>query len=97
MPARKKRPAKAKAKRPLDSLKYEVARELNLPKEVFEKGDWGNLSSRECGAVGGQMVKKMIEAARKTLAAEVAAQALEGFRQGLGLPLDDDLKTPPES
>ena len=43
------------------------------------------------------MVKKMIEAARKTLAAEVAAQALEGFRQGLGLPLDDDLKTPPES
>ena len=43
MPARKKRPAKAKAKRPLDSLKYEVARELNLPKEVFEKGDWLSL------------------------------------------------------
>ena len=43
MPARKKRPAKAKAKRPLDSLKYEVARELNLPKEVLEKGDWGTV------------------------------------------------------
>ena len=46
MPVRKKRPAKAKAKRPLDSLKYEVARELDLPKEVLEEGYWGNLSSR---------------------------------------------------
>jgi hypothetical protein len=37
VPVRKKRPAKAKAKRPLDSLKYEVARELDLPKEVPEE------------------------------------------------------------
>jgi hypothetical protein len=41
VPVRKKRPAKAKAKRPLDSLKYEVARELDLPKEVLEEGYWG--------------------------------------------------------
>ncbi len=66
MPARKKRPAKARARRPLDSLKYEVAKELNLPKEVCEDGYWGNLSSRQCGAVGGQMVKRMIEAAQKS-------------------------------
>ncbi|MDD2231158.1 MAG: alpha/beta-type small acid-soluble spore protein [Candidatus Cloacimonetes bacterium] len=97
MPARKKKPAKARAKRPLDSLKYEVARELNLPKEVFEEGDWGNLSSRQCGAVGGQMVRRMIEAARKAIAEEAAAQAIAGFQSGLGLPLETERDTTPES
>lgn len=96
MPARKKRPAKARAKRPLDSLKYEVARELDLPKEVIAEGYWGNLSSRQCGAVGGQMVKRMIEAAQKTIAEEAAAQAIAGFRSGLGLPPETDLEIPPE-
>lgn len=96
MPARKKRPAKARAKRPLDSLKYEVARELDLPKEVFEEGYWGNLSSRQCGAVGGQMVKRMIEAAQKAIAEEAAAQAIAGFRSGLGLPPETDIEIPPE-
>ena len=97
MPARKKRPAKARAKRPLDSLKYEVARELDLPKEVFEDGYWGNLSSRQCGAVGGQMVKRMIEAAQKAIAEEAAAEAIAGFRSGLGLPPERDVKIPTES
>ena len=94
MPARKKRPAKARVKRPLDSLKYEVARELNLPKEVFEEGYWGNLSSRQCGAVGGQMVKRMIEAAQEAIAEEAASQAIAGFRSGLGLPPEIDKVTP---
>jgi len=97
VPARKKKPSKARVKRPLDSLKYEVARELDLPKEVFEEGDWGNLSSRQCGAVGGQMVKRMIEAAQKAIAEEAAAQAIAGFRSGLGLPPEIQQETTPES
>lgn len=72
MPARKKKPVKARTGHLLDSLKYEVAKELNLPKKVYEKGDWEGLSSRQCGAVGGQMVKRMIEAARKGIAEEAA-------------------------
>ncbi|MGE5593322.1 MAG: small, acid-soluble spore protein, alpha/beta type [Betaproteobacteria bacterium] len=87
MPARKNRPAAKGAKRPLDVLKYEIAREMNLPQEVYQHGYWGNLSSRECGAVGGRMVKKMIEAAEKAIAEQVAAEAVAGFRSGLGLPL----------
>ncbi|MCR4402693.1 MAG: alpha/beta-type small acid-soluble spore protein [Firmicutes bacterium] len=85
MPARKNRPAAKGAARPLDALKYEIAREMNLPQEVYQHGYWGNLSSRECGAVGGRMVKRMIEAAEKAIAEHVAAEAVAGFRSSLGL------------
>lgn len=87
MPARKNRPAAKGARRPLDVLKYEIAREMNLPQEVYQHGYWGNLSSRECGAVGGRMVKRMIEAAERAIAEQVAAEAVAGFRSGLGLPV----------
>ncbi len=97
MPAKKNRPAAKGARRPLDALKYEVAQELNLPAEVYQHGYWGNLSSRECGAVGGRMVKRMIEAAEKAIADQVAAEAVAGFRFGLGLPANDNEGAPPES
>ncbi|MEW6229369.1 MAG: alpha/beta-type small acid-soluble spore protein [Bacillota bacterium] len=96
MPAKKNRPAAKGASRPLDRLKYETARELNLPAEVFQHGYWGNLSSRECGAVGGRMVKKMIEAAEKAIAEQVAAEAVAGFRSGLGLPVSTQVQASPE-
>ena len=43
----------------LDNMKYEVARELGVN---LKQGYNGDLTSREAGSVGGQMVKKMIEA-----------------------------------
>ena len=43
----------------LDSMKYEIARELGVN---LKQGYNGDLTSREAGSVGGQMVKKMIEA-----------------------------------
>ena len=46
------------AKQALDSMKFEVARELGIN---LKQGDNGNLTSRENGYVGGTMVKKMIE------------------------------------
>lgn len=41
----------------LDSLKYEIANELNVP---LKKGYNGDLTSKQAGSVGGEMVKRMI-------------------------------------
>ena len=46
------------AKQSLDSMKFEVARELGVN---LKQGYNGDLTSRENGYVGGTMVKKMIE------------------------------------
>ena len=50
----------------LDQFKYEVARELGL--NVRQGDYWGNLPARQCGAVGGQMVRRMIQMAEEQLA-----------------------------
>ena len=42
----------------LDNMKYEVAQQMGIN---LTKGYNGNLSSREAGYIGGNMVKKMIE------------------------------------
>ena len=52
------RAAVPEAKAALDKFKYEVASELGVP---LKEGYNGDLSSRQNGAVGGFMVKKMIE------------------------------------
>lgn len=44
----------------LDNMKYEIATELNLPVHQGSEDYWGNLSSKDCGRVGGAMVKKLI-------------------------------------
>ena len=45
------------AKEGLAKFKMETARELGV-----QFGDYnGNLTSKECGSVGGEMVKKMVE------------------------------------
>ncbi|PRX20604.1 small acid-soluble spore protein alpha/beta type [Orenia metallireducens] len=51
----------------LDKFKLEAATELNISNE-YKSGYWGNITSRECGSVGGQMVKKMIQAYEDQLA-----------------------------
>jgi small acid-soluble spore protein A (major alpha-type SASP) len=50
----------------LDNFKYEVARNIgiNVPDDDY----WGDIPARQCGAVGGQMVRKMIEMAEQNLA-----------------------------
>ena len=42
----------------LENMKFEVAREMGIN---MKRGYNGDLSSRENGYVGGQMVRKMIE------------------------------------
>ncbi|TZE83400.1 alpha/beta-type small acid-soluble spore protein [Calorimonas adulescens] len=54
------------AKKAMDQWKYEVANEIGVQPPA--DGYWGNLSSRDCGAVGGHMVRKMIEMAERSIA-----------------------------
>ncbi len=53
------------AKEAMNRFKYEVASELGVP---LKDGYNGDLTSRQNGSVGGQMVKKMIEAQEKQMA-----------------------------
>lgn len=50
----------------MDQFKYEIANELGLSNGI-QNGYWGNLSSRDCGAVGGEMVRRMIALAEQQL------------------------------
>lgn len=55
------------AHKALDDMKYEIARELGIP--VFQGSEdyWGPIPSRECGAVGGHMVRRMVRMAQEAL------------------------------
>ncbi|HHY99099.1 MAG TPA: alpha/beta-type small acid-soluble spore protein [Firmicutes bacterium] len=67
----------------LDKLKYEIANELNIPTNLIQGHYWGNLSSAQCGAVGGHMVRRMIEAAERALVEGTVASVQAGFQSGL--------------
>lgn len=45
------------ARKGLSAFKNEVAAELGVPFSEYN----GNLSSKQCGSVGGEMVKRMVE------------------------------------
>lgn len=51
----------------LDNMKYEIASEFNLPVYQGSEDYWGNLSAKDCGRVGGEMVKRMITMAENQL------------------------------
>ncbi|MHB8926348.1 MAG: small, acid-soluble spore protein, alpha/beta type [Bacillota bacterium] len=50
----------------LDNFKYQVANQIGVTPP--QDGYWGDLPSRQCGAVGGQMVRSMIQIAEQSLA-----------------------------
>jgi len=53
------------AKHGLETFKYEIAHEIGV--KPPESGYWGNMTSRDCGSVGGFMVKKMVESYERNL------------------------------
>jgi len=55
------------AHKALDQFKYEMANEVGVANQI-QGGYWGEITSRDCGAVGGHMVKKMIHAYEQSLA-----------------------------
>jgi hypothetical protein len=54
--------------RALDQLKVEVAQELGV--SFDPTGYNGNMTAREAGAVGGGMVRKLVQIAEQTLAGQ---------------------------
>ena len=58
------RTAVPEAKGALDRFKFEVANELGVP---LTDGYNGNLTSKQNGSVGGEMVRKMIEAQERQM------------------------------
>ena len=58
--ARSKKPVNPGAENALDRMKFEIASELGLAEKVRSQG-WSTMTSADCGRVGGQMVRKMIE------------------------------------
>lgn len=68
------------ASRAMYDFKNEIANELGVAQGI-QGGYWGHLSSRDCGAVGGNMVRKMIAFAEQQLqsnASAVTSQPLVG-------------------
>ena len=55
------------------NFKYEMANEVGVSNQI-QGGYWGHIASRDCGAVGGQMVKRMIEAYEQSLAGQQKPQ-----------------------
>jgi small acid-soluble spore protein A (major alpha-type SASP) len=51
----------------LDNMKYEIAEELNLGVHQGSEDYWGSVTSKNCGNVGGEMVKRMISMAENEL------------------------------
>ncbi|MCY6356686.1 alpha/beta-type small acid-soluble spore protein [Clostridium sp. ZS2-4] len=51
------------ARNGLNKFKMEVANELGVPFTDYN----GDLTSKQCGSVGGEMVKRMVEAYERSL------------------------------
>lgn len=62
----RKRKLYPKAENELETLKMEVAKELYLDDDIERRG-FANMSTREVGKIGGNMVKKMIKYAEKKM------------------------------
>lgn len=64
--ARSRKPVNPQAATALDTMKFEVASELGIANQVRSQG-WSTMTSADCGRVGGQMVRKMIQQYESTL------------------------------
>lgn len=64
----KRKRAENKKKSRLDQLKWEVADELRLDDDLSQGGD--ELTVREAGKIGGNMVKKLVEKGKEALGEE---------------------------
>lgn len=58
------------AHKALDNMKYEIAAEMGLPVQQGSEDYWGRLTSRDCGAVGGEMTRRMVAQYQMSLVAQ---------------------------
>ncbi|MFW6034749.1 MAG: small, acid-soluble spore protein, alpha/beta type [Halothermotrichaceae bacterium] len=52
----------------MEKFKYEVANELGI--QIPQSGYYGEMTTRDTGALGGHMVRKMVEAYENSLAGQ---------------------------
>lgn len=63
---RDREPVEPGAEEGLDRLKQEVAEDLNLDDDIRHRG-WENMTTREVGKIGGNMVRRMVRFAERRL------------------------------
>ena len=56
------------ASQALDQLKYEVAQELGI--QIPQDGYYGYMASRDTGAIGGHITRRLVEIAEQQLAGQ---------------------------
>jgi len=69
--ARSNKPVNPGAENALDRMKFEIASELGIAETVRQNG-WATMTSADCGRVGGQMVRRMIEQYESSLSGTTA-------------------------
>lgn len=78
----------------LHNMKYEIAKDLssaNIINTAPIQGDyWGYMSAKDCGHVGGQMVKNMILAAEQSLSQQAISNVQTSFNTALGYQKQND-------
>jgi hypothetical protein len=57
----------ANVRQAMESFKAEVATELGLTERIQNTG-YENMTTRECGSIGGTMTKRMVQIAEQQLA-----------------------------
>jgi len=70
------------AEQALDQFKYQVAGEVGITPPP--DGYWGDLPARQCGAVGGHMVRRMIQLAEQQMAGQPAQAPVPPARPAPG-------------
>lgn len=54
------------ASQALEQLKFEVAQELGI--QIPQDGYYGHMATRDTGAIGGHMTRRLVQIAEQTLA-----------------------------
>ena len=76
--SRRRRHVLPEAEPALDRFKYEVAEDLGLRDDIQGRG-WENMTTREVGKIGGNMVRRMIERAERNMAGEEYGTEWAGY------------------
>ncbi|WDL95991.1 alpha/beta-type small acid-soluble spore protein [Alicyclobacillus sp. ALC3] len=63
---KRNQPVVTSAAKALDQLKYEVASELGI--STPQDGYWGTMATRDTGAIGGHITRKLVALAEQQLA-----------------------------
>lgn len=63
---KRNQPVVTGASKALDQLKYEVASELGI--STPQDGYWGTMTTRDTGAIGGHITRKLVALAEQQLA-----------------------------